>query len=132
MSDPERPIIAFGLDRAHLALPVDLALYSLDAVMRAAYKFTDRCFVWLERTKGTTDGLNVFFVGRAPDAELRPLILELQNELLDQQLRCRLEAQFGAVRALIVAQAFSEGNLLDPQADDGDYHADPLGAGEHR
>jgi hypothetical protein len=43
-----------------------------------------------------------------------------------------LEAQFNDVRTLIVAQAFSEGNLIDAHAGDGDYLSDPLGAGKHR
>jgi hypothetical protein len=60
------------------------------------------------------------------------LALEFRNELLDQQLRCRLEEQFKDVRTLIVAQAFSEANLVDQEADAGDYHSDALSAGKHR
>jgi hypothetical protein len=33
---------------------------------------------------------------------------------------------------LIVAQAFSEGNLLDEQRDHGDFESDPLGIGRGR
>jgi His-Xaa-Ser system protein HxsD len=132
VTGPDQPVIAFGLDQAHLAVPVDLSMYSLDAAMRAAYKLTDRCFVWLERDSASVDRAFVFLVGRTRSTNLVPVALEFQNELLDQQLRCRLEQQFNDVRTLIVAQAFSEGNLIDPIADDGDYRNDPLGAGEHR
>lgn len=114
-----------------MAIPVDLQVYSLDAAMRAAYKLTDRCFVFLERDQ-SSGGLGVFLIARSPSADLSPLALEFRNELLDQQLRCRLEEQFRDVRTLIVAQAFSEGNLVDPDADAGDYRDDPLGAGRHR
>ena len=44
-----------------------------------------------------------------------------------QQLRVRLETQFGHLRTLMVAQAFSEGNLLDPSQTDGDPQTDPRG-----
>ncbi len=115
----EVPLIAWMLDRAHVAVPIDLTLFSIDAAMRAAYKLTDRCIVLLERDSSSS-------------ADLTATALEFKNELLDQQLRCRLEEQFKDVRTLIVAQAFSEGNLIDPDADAGDYDTDSLGAGKHR
>ena len=59
----------------------------------------------------------------------RQLTGDFLNELLDQALRERLEAEFGPVRELIVAQAFSEANMLDPVRDDGDYNDDPLSIG---
>ena len=42
---------------------------------------------------------------------------EFFNELLDQQIRFSLDAEFAPLRTLIVAQAFSEGNLLPADAD---------------
>ena len=126
------PLVAWRLDAAHLAIPVDLTVYSLDATVRAAYKLTDRCFVFLQRHPENDAAATAYLVGRTPSADLQRLVLEFLNELLDQQLRCQLEAQFRDVRTLIVAQAFSEGNLIDAEADAGDYHGDPLGAGTHR
>jgi His-Xaa-Ser system protein HxsD len=128
----DHPLIAWRLDAGHIAVPVDLSVYPLDAVMRAAYKLTDRCVVLLRRNPENAQELMVCLAGRSANADLSSVALELQNELLDQQLRCRLEAQFTDVRTLIVAQAFSEGNLIDPHADNGDYLSDPLGAGKHR
>lgn len=126
------PLVAWRLDAAHLAVPVDLTVYSLDAVVRAAYKLTDRCFIFVQRNPDHDSEATTYLVGRASSSDLQPLVLEFLNELLDQQLRCQLEAQFSDVRTLIVAQAFSEGNLIDAEADGGDYHGDPLGAGTHR
>lgn len=129
MSDS--PVIAWRLDQAHIAVPIDLQLYTLDAAMRAAYKLTDRCFVLLERHESSAE-LIAFLIGRSPSTDLSSVALEFRNELLDQQLRCQLEMQFRDVRTLIVAQAFSEGNLIDPDADAGDYRNDARGAGTHR
>lgn len=110
------PLVAWTLDGAHLAVPIDLRVFSIDAVLRATYKLTDRCFVFLDRTGG--EGMVAYLVGRQADSDVGPLALELRNELIDQQLRCRLEERFGDVRTLIVAQAFSEGNLLDAAVPD--------------
>ena len=54
------------------------------------------------------------------------------NELVDQQLRVQLDAEFRDVRTLIVAQAFAEGNLLDPNDERIDYRTDPREAGKRR
>jgi His-Xaa-Ser system protein HxsD len=129
MSDT--PVVGWRLDQAHVAVPIDLTLFSIDAVMRAAYKFTDRCIVLLRRDSDPNTVI-AFMAGRSPSTDVSSIALEFNNELLDQQLRCRLEEQFKDVRTLIVAQAFSEGNLIDPDADDGDYRNDPQGAGTHR
>ena len=131
MSD-SAPLVGWRLDAAHIAVPVDLTVYSLDAALRAAYKFTDRCFALVQRNPEREGEAVVYLVGRSRSADLSALALEFQNELLDQQLRCRLEEQFKDVRTLIVAQAFSEGNLIDGDADDGDYRSDPRGAGTNR
>lgn len=128
----QAPLVAWRLDQAHVAVPIDLRLYTLDAAMRAAYKFTDRAFVLLERNDADANELFAYFVGRSTSVDLTAVAMEFANELLDQQLRCRLEEQFRDVRTLIVAQAFSEGNLIDPDAEDGDYLRDPHGAGRKR
>jgi His-Xaa-Ser system protein HxsD len=120
---------AWTLGRRQVALQIDLALYSVDAVMRTAYKFTDRCYLFLSRAGGS---LIAAIVPKRKDADLEDLLGQFSNELIDQRLRESLDQQFGQVRTLIVAQAFAEGNLLDPAQDDGDYHADPHGAGRRR
>ena len=132
MTQSLAPLVAWRLNVAHLALPVDLTIYSLDAVIRAAYKLTDRCFTFLERHPDRETEVVVYIVGRSQSSDLSALAFEFRNELVDQQLRCRLEEQFKDVRTLITAQAFSEGNLIDGDADEGEYRSDPLGAGTHR
>ena len=130
MSDAEGPLVGWRVDTSHIAVPIDLTVYSLAAAMRAGYKLTDRCFVFIERE--ADNRAQIYLIGRLPTSDVATLAFELRNELLDQQLRCQLEEQFKDVRTLIVAQAFSEGNLIDSNADDGDYRSDPLGAGTHR
>ena len=126
-------LIAWRTDDAHHAVPIDLSVYSAQAVIRAAYKLTDRAFVYLRRDDDAPDSkLWVFLFGRSATADVKPFVLELMNELVDQQLRVQLDAEFRDVRTLIVAQAFAEGNLLDPNDERIDYRTDPREAGKRR
>lgn len=113
-----------------VALEIDSTLYDIGAIYRACYHFTDRLYLFLTRDPDQPQTVLVSFAARSRDADLRVYLGELVNSLLDQQLRCTLEREMAPVRELIVAQAFHEGNLLDPQRDDGDYENDPLGIGE--
>lgn len=126
---PTTASVPAWLTRNALALSVSRAVYSRKAVLAAAYKLSDRCAILVD-TEGD-DRWVVYVVTRTegdPEAVLPILI----RELGDQALREHLEAEFGSVRTLIVAQAFSEGNLLDPGRDDIDHTADPRGTEQRR
>jgi len=115
------------------SLEIDRELFSADAVLRTAYKFTDRWFIFLQ-THVTRGHRWLVVLKPKPTAPsiTEDVVGEFANELIDQQLRLQLERQFGDVRTLIVAQAFAEGNLLDPGREADDYKADPLGIGRLR
>jgi len=108
---------------------VEREIFSLDALLRAAYKFTDRCHVFLQSGER-----GEWLAVMRPKAAMDPdhLVGDFANELVDQQLRARLETQFGDMRTLIVAQAFSEGNLLDPAQVEGDVYTYPQSIGNSR
>jgi His-Xaa-Ser system protein HxsD len=124
---PSEPAIRLT-DTARVALEIDTSIYSMDAILRATYKFTDRCYVLLH-SNDLPNRCVAHLTAKTAGVNLSALAGEFGNELLDQQLRERLEHQFGPVRSLIVAQAFAEGNLLDRDREDGDYTADPRGIG---
>ncbi len=115
-----------------IAIELDTSLYGLDAIFRAAYRFTDRCYIFLARVPEASTLVVVTLMAKQPAADLRPLVGELCNELIDQQIRLALAREAGPLRDLIVAQAFAEGNLLDEQRDVGDFESDPLGIGSGR
>lgn len=102
----------------HACLSIDPAIYPIDAAIAAGYRFTDRAFVWLESVPGA--GYCIFLRPKVASDDLQALSGAFANELLDQALRQRLERQFGAIRTLMVAQAFSEGNLLADDLADGE------------
>jgi His-Xaa-Ser system protein HxsD len=119
----------FSGPRGTAALSLSSEVYSLKAVLAAGYKFSDRCAVIVDVEP--SGRWLLFLVGRESD-QPRELIEALSRELLDQALRAKLEEEFGPVRTLIVAQAFAEGNLLDPTGDSDDPDADPRGTRERR
>lgn len=122
----------WGALNNRVAFDVDTSIYSLDTVLRAAYKFTDRSYVFVERDEARPAVLIVVLAPKDANGDLVALLGSFANELLDQQVRESLSREFGDIRTLIVAQAFSEGNLLEPQRDEGDYRSDPLGIGKRR
>lgn len=123
--------ISLGLEGA-MVVEVDTALYALAAVFRACYKLTDRCYFFLARAEDNPGAILVHISPKQPDANLRQYLGEFCNELLDQQIRETLSREAGALRDLIAAQAFAEGNLLDSQRDEGDYETDPRSIGSRR
>jgi His-Xaa-Ser system protein HxsD len=114
-----------------IVVEVDSTIYSESAVMRAAYKFSGQYHVILSRGGTRPEQLLVSLSLKATQVvpDVPTIRGDFFNELLDQQLREKLEAEFGGVRELILAQAFADTNLLDPNRDEGDYVADPLGIG---
>jgi His-Xaa-Ser system protein HxsD len=111
------------------ALSVSRSVYSKRAVLAAAYKLSDRAAVLVDQ-----DGDNrwIVYVIARREGDAKALLPTLIQELGDQALRAELEQQFGDLRTLLVAQAFSEGNLLDPTRDDADPDADDRGVERRR
>jgi His-Xaa-Ser system protein HxsD len=106
---------------------VDLAIYPLDLVLRACHAFTARCYVTPRIVESGV--VEVSFAPRADgdDGSLRELTGEFANALLDAQLRAIIADETRAVRELLVAQAFCEGDLLDRTDSESDEYADPRG-----
>jgi His-Xaa-Ser system protein HxsD len=115
-----------------VALRVDLSVFAMEAVLRAAHKLTDRCHLFVERPTRRDEHVVVTFRPKGDQALLDTTVGEFANELIDQQLREHLAREAGPIREILVAQAFAEGNLLDPNRDDGDYVRDPKGIGSLR
>jgi len=99
--------------KASLCFTVDTRVYSDSSVFRACYKFTDRVFIFLSRTTDSPEAITITIRPKQPDMDLNLIMQEFFNELIDQGVREHLEEELGPIRNLIVAQAFSEGNLLE-------------------
>jgi His-Xaa-Ser system protein HxsD len=90
---------------------VDLGVYSMSALLRVAYRFTDRCYLHLQR-----EGVFVYVRFRAKPVvpSLDQIAGEFCNELLDQTLREIVARESEPVRNLVLAHALSRTSFVDP------------------
>ena len=109
-----------------LVIEVDHSVYSVPALLRTCYWYTDRAYILIAR--GRTGSYEVQFSPKDDGQSLEPIVGEFANALLDNQLRATLASETEAVRSLIVAKAFAEGGLLDSQ--ESPHTADPVLAGQ--
>jgi His-Xaa-Ser system protein HxsD len=110
---------------ASTRVSLDLAIYSISAIQKAAYRFAHRCAISLE-----SDGpsrVEVVLTPLKPGDETRSISNALLTELLDQNLRELVANETAPIRDLILAQAFSNFPLVDPAGETGDSASDPIG-----
>src|SRR5882724_9352319 len=102
----------FAIHDNVLSIDLNESVYSRDAVLRTAYWFTDRCYLYIAR-----HGFDVLRVHFKPKGSKKPNAVaetlediagEFLNSLLDHQLRRDIESQTGQIRELLVAKAFAE------------------------
>lgn len=90
-------------------LELDAAVYSLEAVQKAAYRFIDRLTVLIHQEPGkVVCGIDPI-AGRVIAVE--HVIDDFKRELLDQQLRLKIKTETEPARNLILAYAFSRTGL---------------------
>lgn len=83
---------------------------SIDAIQRAAYRFSDRFSC--ELTPGEDEHLcRLTAVG---DQTLAEHVADFRTEVLDQVLRERIRAETEPIRTMILAHAFSKTGVVDP------------------
>jgi His-Xaa-Ser system protein HxsD len=98
-------------DGSGLIAEVDLGVYSLSALLRVAYRFTDHCYLHLQ--KKAEDVVEVRFQPKASDSPLDQIAGEFLNQLLDQSLREIVTRESEPVRNLILAHALSRTPFVD-------------------
>ena len=86
-----------------VVLCLDSKIYSLQAIKRASYDFTDRCYITISQVENGKFALSVIIKENVPNC----IIQELMSSLLDHQIRVDLEQEFGVLRTIIAAQAFA-------------------------
>lgn len=87
-------------------LSVDSTIYGLDAVFQSCYKFTDRCYMILER--GTGAEIIVRITPKNREVSAKDMAGELANELIDQRLRADIARETSEIRRQIVKHAYSQ------------------------
>ncbi|HRE83583.1 MAG TPA: His-Xaa-Ser system protein HxsD [Opitutaceae bacterium] len=110
MSTAADPVVEEGRDR--LAV-IDLEVYGLPGVLKAAYALTGRCYVHLQRReeKWIEIRLRGKRAGTDPDQEVR----EFFNQLLDERLREMLAKETAGIRDQLMAHALGRTSLVRPE-----------------
>ena len=111
-----------------ITISIDPHVYRLSAVKKAAYRLGGRCFVKIEMLP--EGGIQVSLTAKSENASPDTIEGDFRNELLDQDLRESIAEQTERVRNLLLAQAFSEISLTDPDLDTVDFREDPLDIGK--
>ena len=91
----------------------DAACYSVDAVERALYRLSDRLSADVA-LDGESIHCTLYFSSEEPEVRAAA-ICDLRNGVLDETLRARIRDETKDVRNLILALAFSNTGLVDPQ-----------------
>ena len=112
-------------ERAELAtFEFDQKLFRLSAIKKAAYRFTDGFSVHIEQVDASK--IRVSLIPKSGVTSPRLTADSFENEVLDQELRETVEEETKGVRDLLLAQAFSGIQLVDPVGENADYRDDPL------
>lgn len=111
---------------------VDPKIYSLDAVLGAAYVFLGRAWVHLDRDRKGHLAVTLKAKGSASKEELVRLSDDFENELVDQVVRLGLAKKHLKLREMIVGRAMFGatgvgGERTGVGDGEGDYLDDPLG-----
>src|SRR5262245_41702401 len=90
-------------------LTFDSSAYSVDAIQRAAYRFSNRLSCDLSASDEAIE-----CTLHLPDGteDIDATLADFRNEVLDQVLRERIRAETADVRNLILAVAFSKTGLM--------------------
>ncbi len=102
---------------AEVAIPVDTRIYTENAVLKSAHRFTSRYFVRLESSEGH---IVVHLCPKLKGDDLEHGVGEFLNDLLEQRLRDIVAAETSGIRDLIMAHALSRTNLIRPDLEDGE------------
>jgi His-Xaa-Ser system protein HxsD len=96
-------------------IEVDLNVYSLDALKRSLYRFSDRFSSFIQVDSGVAICTLTF--GSTASPEFVSVVLDnFRKELLDQDLRDRVRKETEAVRNLILSHALSKTGLIGDES----------------
>src|SRR5689334_8075438 len=107
--DPER---GFALVEGAIALMIDVRVYRLTAVKKAAYRLADRCTAVIGVPDEHRLPVSLHFRPGTGEPGAREGVRAFYQELLDQELREQIAEETEPVRTLILAHAFSKIDLI--------------------
>ena len=95
-----------------VAFSIDQRIYSVEAVLRTAYWFTDRAYIFVSAPTEHTLRVHLKTKPVTLDAphqqSINDIAGEFSNALLDNQLRESVEERTGKIREMLVMKALAE------------------------
>ncbi len=98
------------LENDKFQVSVDLSLYTKDVITAAIYKFSHLFYIHQMTDIENPNFINVIFESKEDKIVTDDIPKQFCNELIDQQLRHNVNAQFGHIRDMIVEEAFKPVN----------------------
>jgi His-Xaa-Ser system protein HxsD len=95
-----------------IGLTIDVRVYRLAAVKKAAYRLADRCTAIIGAPADHLLPVSLRFKPGTAEDTAREAARSFFQELLDQELRAQIAEETDAIRTLILAQAFSKADLI--------------------
>jgi His-Xaa-Ser system protein HxsD len=95
-----------------IALVLDLRIYRLAAIKKAAYRLADRFTAVLGSPEQDRLSVSLRFKVNVSPVAAREATRAFFQELLDQELREQIAEETNPVRTLILAHAFSNADLI--------------------
>lgn len=108
----EGPESSFAVVEGTIALMIDVRVYRLTAVKKAAYRMADRCTAVIGALADPLVPVTLRFKPGTTASSARETARLYFQELLDQELREQIADETSALRTLILAHAFSKADLL--------------------
>jgi His-Xaa-Ser system protein HxsD len=93
-----------------LLLSVQNSIYEAEAILNTSYKFTDSCYINIEKLEMVTE---IYFQVKSESVDLENIALNFGNELIDQQIRINTGREFKVIREELVKKAFSSINKYE-------------------
>jgi len=94
------------IDENEFLLELSNGVYEKEIILATISKFTNKCYIYLDETAGENFILQ-FKPKENKKEDLKLLIEDFCNELIDQQLRVDPEKEYGKSQNIIVKKAFS-------------------------
>lgn len=93
-------------------ITVDEKVYGMPAILKAAYSFTDKCYILFSSSQ---KGLNVYLSqldeSKKDALDSKEIAKSFCNALLEQKMREQVLLETGNLREIITTRAFLSGNI---------------------
>ena len=104
MAEIRIPVVELAADKFQIS--VDTSLYAKEVITAVIYKFSHLFYIHQQTDTCNQVIVNINFESKDKNKVTEDVPKQFCNELIDQQIRHNINAQFGHIRDMIVQEAF--------------------------